>query len=308
MKKYLPIFIFVIVILAVSAAGVFAQSPSRSITVIPPTREVTINPGDKTEGVFKVVNDGDKPLTFNAVIRDYIVKDNQGTPEILPPNTLSNKYSGASWIAVLPSTFTVPPHTRQELNYYIQVPLDARPGGHYAAVMYEPAEILGVEGTGAGVDTQIGTLFYIGVNGDINEDAQVIKFNTTKSFLENGPVTLETEIKNNGDLHIKPKGTITVKNMIGKTISTQPLEDHNIFPEKSFLFTNEFGGKWMIGRYTVNLAATYGQNNNLPLVAATSFIVFPWKVASVAILVIVIIILAFIFLKRQKDKKEQPQE
>ncbi len=302
MKKILPIILASFFIAAIAFfVKVNAQIATRVITITPPGKELSLSPGERTEGVLRVTNDSDEVLTFELMVRDYIVDDNKGTPKVLAPNTLSNKYSAANWIAVYPSSFTIAPHQRQELNYYVQVPADATPGGHYAATMYQPYEVIGVQGTGTGVSTHLGTLFYINVKGDIKENAHVAQFKG-EGFSENGPVAITTEIQNNGDLHIKPRGTITVKNMIGQVVATKPLGEHNIFPEKSYLQTDEFGKKWMIGRYTAQLAATYGQNSNLPLVATTSFIVFPWKVSVVVILVVVIIILGVIAYRRRNKK------
>ncbi len=308
MKNKLPkIFLFFAVLstfyLILNTGFAQAQTAPRTITIVPPSKEHALNPGDKTEGILKVVNDGTTPITFTATVRDYVVNDNAGTPTILPPNTLSNKFSAANWIAVTPTNFTIQPHQRQEINYYVQVPADARPGGHYAAIVYEPTDIIGVQGTGTGVQTQIGTLFYIDVNGAIKESANVKQF-TAAGFNEYGPVKISTEILNNGDLHIKPVGTITVKNIFGGVVATQALPAHNIFPEASFLFKNALGHKWMFGRYTATLNATYGKDSNLPLTATVAFIVFPWKVVTVVILIIIIIILAIVAFKRNKKKKE----
>ncbi len=308
MKIKLPIIIFVFSILYLVFSGrINAQTSTRVITIVPPTKELAVSPGDKTEGTLKVINDSNQPLTFTVTVRDYVVNDKAGTPDILPPNTLSNKYSASAWIAPDPDQFTIAAHGKQEIAYYVQVPADARPGGHYAAIVYEPTEIIGVNGTGAGVQTQIGTLFYINVKGNIQENAYVSSF-SAKGFSEYGPVALATEIQNNGDLHIKPVGSITVKNLFGQTVATKTVEPHNIFPGKSFLYKNTFGQKLMIGRYTARLTATYGQNGNLPLVATVSFIVFPWKMATIATLIVVIIILLLVALEKRKKKKEGEPE
>ncbi len=307
MKKLLPISILSIFLALFFVLKINAQENPRIITIVPPSIERSLNPGETAEGILKVVNDSNEPLTFDAVVRDYIVSDNKGTPEILPPDTISNKYSASAWIGVYPSRFAIQPHQRQELNYYLQVPRDGRPGGHYAAVMYQTANPIGVKGTGTGVFTYVGTLFYIHVKGDIKEDARVLAFGA-KKFNEYGPVAINTEILNNGDLHVRPKGVITVKNMIGQVVATQALPEHNIFPEREFLYENKFGSKWMIGRYTARLAATYGLSNNLPLVATASFIVFPWKVATVVILIVVAAVLAFFAIRRKKSKKHQSHE
>lgn len=288
--------------LVLSANFLFAQENPRTITIVPPTLERNINPGDKAEGKLKVVNDSSTPITFKAIVRDFIVEDNIGTPKILAGDELSRKYSASSWIAVVPDSFTVAPGTSQSLSYYLQVPPDARPGGRYAAVVYEPQELIGVEGTGAGVQTHLGSLFLLRVNGDVLENSTVTKFQTP-GFAEYGPVNLITEIKNLSDTHIKPKGVITIKNMFGQVMETQPLTEHNIFPEATRKFENTVGKKYMAGRYTAELQATYGTNNNLTLYAITNFIVFPWKIAGIILLIGIFTVLLLLYVKKRRIEK-----
>src|SRR3989344_5396369 len=188
--------------LILTANALFAQQqPARSITIVTPLVDSLLNPGDKREGVLKLVNNSSTELTFKASVKDFIVDDSLGTPKILPDGTFSNKYSAASWIAVTPDTFTLASGKTQILNYYIQIPGDARPGGHYAAIVYEPQELLGVAGTGAGVEAHLGTLFYAAVDGDIVENASVKEFKDDSSFQEYGPVGLTSLIVNYSDTH-----------------------------------------------------------------------------------------------------------
>ena len=289
-----------------TALAALAQETQRTYTISPPTVSQKLDPGQKAEGVLKVFNNTDQDLIFTANVRDFIVEDTIGTPEFLPANTLSDKYSAAAWIGVTPSTFTVKPHQQQELNYYIGVPANARPGGHYAAVTYTPSVSIGVSGTGASVNTQAGSLFYIQVNGPIHEQALVSKF-FANPFQEYGPVNILTQLKNLGDLHITPQGTITVTGLFFN--QTQNLPTHNIFPEAARDFSNTFGQSLMIGPYKAVLLASYGTANNLPLMATVSFWVFPWRVTLVVILAAVALILAALYLrKRKKDGSKKPQE
>jgi len=300
-------------LLVMAAQIAFAQqNPNRSIVISPPTIEHKLNPGERAEGILKVTNSGNTDLTFSANIHDFIVEDRNGTPTILTEDTLSEKYSGASWIAVTPNTFLVPAGTTKEINYFLQVPADAAPGGRYAAAIYEPIDTIQVEGTGAGVNTQLGSLFYITVAGPVTETAEVGNF-IVPGFFEYPPVKIVTEIMNRSDIHVKPSGSIVIKNMFGQEVATQEFSGGNIFPERSLVYTNEFfsDSKIKVGRYTAELSAIYGQDNNLPLTASASFIIFPWKIALAATLIIAIIVVAALLFKRKKTKKDpknQPEQ
>ncbi len=286
------------------------EETTRTYTITPPTISEKLDPGGKAEGVLKVINDTDHELTFTVVVKDFIVEDNQGTPKFIPMDALSNKYSASSWIGVYPSKFTVGSHQKQLLNYFIQIPSNARPGGHYAGVLYSPTGSINLKSTGTAVNTQAGTLFYVGVNGPIKESATVTKF-FTNNFQEYGPVNILTQIKNFGDMHIRPKGYITVSDMLGRK-AILPLTEYNIFPQAAREYQNAFGGKLMIGRFKAELLASYGANNNLPLVATVYFWVFPWKIAAVISLILVAIILGVLYYRKNvkntsKKSGEKPE-
>lgn len=291
---------FTLNIIATNAQTLVAQ---RSFTAIPPTVSLELKPGDRTEGVMKLANNSDEAITFKVGVQDYTVSDTMGTPNILPPGSLDNRYSASSWIAIAPSYFTIQPHEKQEVNYYVQIPQEARPGGHYAAAVYSPANIAQNQGVGAAVNTQIGTLFYFDVAGDINEQATIEKF-TAGSMQEYGPINILTEIKNLGDLHIKPVGSIVVTNMLGqKQISN--LDALNIFPGGGIReYKNTVGGQIMFGKYEAKLMASYGRNNDKFLSATISFWVFPWKITLLVVLIIIAIILFWKFMKKRNSKKQ----
>ncbi|MCL5439028.1 MAG: hypothetical protein M1268_03495 [Patescibacteria group bacterium] len=274
-----------------------AQETVRTFTVVPPAVEKSFDPGQATEGVMKVINDSSEVLSFTVEAQDFIVEDSKGTPTILPSNTLSKKFSAAAWIGVYPNSFTIAPQEKQILNYYIQVPYNANPGGHYAAIVFSPINIMGVKGTGAAVETKIGSLFYVGVNGPINEYSVVSKF-FANPFQEYGPVTIDTQIKNLGDMHIKPIGTIKVTNLFGRTIKVEELDKFNVFPTATRDYENTFGQKFMLGRYKATLIGSYGKDSNLPLMATVYFWVFPWKIALLIILIIAAIVLGIKYWKK----------
>ncbi len=305
-KKYAyPATLAVVSLSLLTMVGIKYAHAQQAITftISPPVINATLNPGDKSEGVMKIINDTNQTQNYTVSVQDFIVDNSQGIPHILPPDTLPQKYSAASWIGVDNPSLSVPAHTRVTFNYFIQTPANARPGGHYAAALIGPDTSSTLSNSGTGVSGKIGTLFYIDINGNIVEHADVAAFQAN-GFQEYGPVTINTLIRNQGDLHITPLGTITLKDMLGRVVATEKLDQHNIFPGGiARAYQNVFGqNQFMIGPYTAKLAATYGRNNNLPLVATLTFWVFPWKVVTLVILILIALILAVKVLRSRKGK------
>jgi hypothetical protein len=289
----------------------FAQVTTgpRAITITPPTLSFTVKPGDKSEGRLGVINDSNEDILFSVIAYDMIVQDEHGTPEILPPGTISkNKYSASSWIGVDSPDLLVKAHSRGDIGYFMQVPADAGPGGHYAAILYRPKRIETANGSGAAINTQLATLVYFDVAGPIKENATVKSFKAP-GLSEYGPVKIASEVTNNGDTHIKPVGTFKVKNMLGKVIATKEIPAGNIFPGGiSRLYEETVGKKWMFGRYEATFMATYGRSNNLPLMATVAFWVFPWKIALFILVLLVAALLGVIYMRKNKHKAGGPTE
>lgn len=302
-KNLIIALILFMVILVVGVA--FAQEIQRTYTLINPSISHTLAAGEKAEGTTKIINQANTPLTFKVGVQDYIVSDAKGTPQLLPPNTLNNKYSAASWIGVTPSIFTLQPGASQAVNYYIQTPPSSLAGGHYAAIVYEPVTDASPNQTGGTVNTQIGSLFYITIKGPVKESASVSKF-FTEFLHEYGPIKILTQIKNMSGLHIMPKGSITVSGLFFN--ESQELEERNIFPETVREYENTFGNIFMIGPYNARLAASYGVNSNLPLVASLTFWVFPWKLALIIVLVIIAVALGVTYWRRRQEIKSKEPE
>ncbi len=299
------VFVALVCICSIPARA-YGQEAQRTITIVPPSLPLTLNPGDRTEGVLKVINDSNQPLTFTASTQDFIVEDTKGTPDFVPQDTFGKPYSGASWIGIVPDNFTVNPGQKEMLAFYVQVPKNARPGGHYAGVIYTPTSSFGSKSSGPAVQTQIGTLFSIDITGPIHEEALVSTFRPEHGFYEYGPVNVLTQVKNLGDLHIKPIGTITIYDIFGRKLAVLPLSAHNIFPQAARDFVNVFGQHWMVGPFTAKFAANYGRSDNLTLLASTTFWVFPWKVTIVILLAIIAGVLGYFVWKRRKGEKEHP--
>ena len=294
-------------ILGVTLLGgvALAQEVQRTVTLTYPVVEASLNPGEKSEGVTRITNDTDAPLTFKAAVEDFIVTDSLGTPQLLPLGTIESKYSGASWIAVYPSEFTVQPHQRQDLNYYIQVPANARPGGHYAAVVYTPEVKTADKGTGSTVNSQLGTIFKLIVKGPVLEKASITNF-LAKSFQEYGPVKIMTQIRNYGDIHTRPNAKITVTGPFFNQTYTLP--QHDVFPGAARDYENFVGQQFMFGKYTAVLSGTYGFNSVQPLSATVSFWVFPWKLTTLAVLIVIAVILLILYLRKRSRRGGKKEE
>ena len=299
----LPFFIFLV-------PSVKAQE--NHLTVAPARQILQADPGETKYITVKFINQADQAVTGKFGAADFIVTDKEGTPTFLDENpNLTSKYRAASWISLPLQKGTIAAIDKVTIQAKIIIPQDARPGGRYFGIFFEPTTAVPTAkdfelSTGMGVGSRIAGLVYLKISGPITEQALVTKFETP-GFVEYGPVSVFTEILNRGNYHIRPKGNITLTNSLGGKVDEIELKEVNIFPDTSRVFENEIGGKYLIGKHTLKLTALYGEGNQV-LSSTTTFWAFPWRLALVILLSIIIIILVSIVLWKTLKGKQTKLE
>jgi hypothetical protein len=202
----------------------------------------------------------------------------------------------------------------------IKVPKDASPGGHYGVVRFTALPPEGSTNQVA-LNASIGTLVLLHVSGDVKVETGIEEFKTgqysiyrdgqgaevtefqAKTMFEQGPIQLQVRIRNSGNVHIKPQGTITIKNMWGSTVAQLPYNstNGNVLPGSIRKFDSQFEGKRLFGRYRAELAIQYGDGQTLN--QTIRFWVIPYKVVLIVLALLVAIVLLIVWLLRQYKRR-----
>jgi hypothetical protein len=289
-KQYFSIFSIVVFVVFFLVGSVKAQN-AIPLTVGPARQQISMNPGEEAQIVVKFYNQSEIPLSGFMKVNDFVVEDDKGTPRIVEDTTqASPKYSASTWITLPFDRMTIAANDRTVVQTTIRIPSDARPGGRYVALYFEPTSAIAqpVAEAGTSITPRIASLLYIRVQGPISENAYISRM-FAQSFSEYGPIAVTAQITNKGDYHIRPRGVFTLTNFLG-TVEQVNLKEANIFPDALRTFTTSIGSKWMIGKYTINLATTYGEKL-LHTEKSVTVWVFPWRAALVIILSLIILYL-----------------
>ena len=195
--------------------------------------------------------------------------------------------------------------SRKDIKFRINVPKDAEPGGHYAAIFAttQPPE----EDVGLGENT--GVLLLVTVPGDIRENAELLEFSLAsgKKVYNRPPVEFLVRIKNEGNVHFKPLGEITINGWAGeKTAVPANPKRGNVLPKsiRAFHplwegavekggFMQELKNEWKyfgFGRYNAHLDMVWGSGDER-FVGNVKFWVIPWRLIIVGLIVLIIILL-----------------
>jgi hypothetical protein len=282
-----------------------AQSPSgQAFSISPPLLQLKADPGQTVTAELTLTNISASTLQVNAEVNDFGAKDELGDPNILFNDSNSTPYAIHNWVQ-LPQSFTIASKASKKVDFPIVVPKNAEPGGHYGVLRFTG----GAPGGGASqvsLSASIGTLVLLQVSGNVTESASVVqmysattKNDTMSSFFQNGPVNFVTRIKDTGNTHLAPTGTIDVTNMLGRKTASldfngNPKDAKNqpkiVLPASIRRFENTLNKKWLFGRYTATLHATYGDKNT-PITTKTTFWVIPYKLVAIVLVVLILIIL-----------------
>lgn len=248
---------------------------------------MSAEPGKVWNSTIRVINTNPFELELEASVVNFTPRDESGAATFLP--LLDDEVASdtlAAWIDIGENkTFTVPAEQTVSLPLKIAVPVDAPPGGRYAAVLIGTKKVESGSGQSAVATSQVvSSLFFLRVAGDIEEKATIRSFRTTKTVLDKPDVAFELRIQNNGNVHIQPRGDIRIFNMWGQERGVIPVNRKsmfgNVLPSSVRKYTFGWTGEWSvsdIGRYRAEAVLSYGENGRQSLMAETHFWVIPWK-------------------------------
>lgn len=280
-----------------------AQAGSMSVSVTPPLIQLTIGPGETWSSTLKVVNNNAIEATYFASVVDFSAEgeNGQGTfsPLIRKGPLSSNSYSLASWLLLASTSVSVPPGKSAELPFTVNVPVDAEPGGHYAAVLIgtDPGAIQ-LQGPTMRIASYVSSLIFVKIRGETVEQGRIREFRTSESQYESPAADFILRFENTGTTHVKPQGDIVIYNMWGKKRGELQVNDDsgnfgNVLPHSTRKFTFTWVGEsdfLDIGRYSAVTTLTYGDDGRQNVSATTYFWIVPTAPVAVGLISIAVIL------------------
>lgn len=189
----------------------------KSIGLRPLKNDITIDPGKTITKTITVVNNTKDSVTAIPVLEKFVASDSDGYPDQMLKGDPANPQDATNWIKLSEEMVTVPPFSTYDVEYAVTAPENAEPGGHYAAILFEPYDPTPVEGIK--IQVRVASLMLINVTGDTNIASEISDFslNSSKVF-DDQPLTFNVGIKNTGNVHYIPDGRIILKNSKGEVI------------------------------------------------------------------------------------------
>ena len=279
-----------------------AANSAQGIEISPTLVELNAAKGKTYDIKLKITNITTSSLVYTPSVDDFTATNETGTPHIITDSTLPATSSIKTWVQPIQS-FTLKSRESVDITASITIPENAEPGGHYGVIRFSGGTPE-IDSTGVGLTASAGVLLLVRVDGSITEKAEVASFYTAKSgnqsfFFEDSPIEFVARIKNDGNIHIKPIGSIEIRDIFNNLVTTLSVnaDKSNVLPNSTRRFDSQYSKDWMFGRYTANLTLGYGTNGQA-LTSTVSFWVIPYKIILAGLFILATII--FIFSKMIK--------
>jgi hypothetical protein len=277
------------------------------ITVTPVTDSFDAIPGKTITRTVRVINPVVKEVTLYPRALDFHTDNEKGQPNFFTPKDRTSRWTMSQWMTFSKPFLRITPNEEEKFDVIINVPENADPGGHYAAILFSTEQPkLEQDVSQIGVVGLVGTLMLAKVPGDIVERLTLEEFVAPKVLIT-PPANFSILFSNTGNIHLRPKGELKIRNWFGDTSAAIKINEGegNVLPDSKRRFETSWQYNWKaFGKYTAITALYYGSEEK-QLIATRTFVVIPiWFITAVGLLALLTLI--WIIRKRKKKKIVSP--
>ncbi len=311
--KNLLIAIFCVLVFLFMNPVLARNDDGLALSITPPLIKNNVNPGQVWKSSIKLINNNSYEIKVYVQVSDFEGGPEEGTVKFISvdPQSGDSGYLMSRWIAIDLGPISIPAFSSKEIPYVVDVPEDATPGGHYAAVMAgtKPGDDSG-GGSKISISTMLSSLILLSVSGDIDERGRIREFSTNQQVVQDANIDFAVRFENIGNVHIQPQGEIQIYDFWdqekGKILINHNKETGNVLPggirKWNFNWAGE-KGFFRMGRYKAVLILSYGQQGRETVDRTLYFWVLNFKVLAYVFGSIIFLVLMIIFLVRRSIKK-----
>ncbi len=323
LKLKLFVVSFLVLVLAIPLASpLLAQTPTNSnfdVTVSPVFFDFTAKPGTTINGKVRLRNNTGTQLPIKIEVKKMGGDQNgELTIQNAPDDT-------SSWFTVKNTGITAPSNEWITVPFDITVPSNAA-YGYYWALSFTQDDSNNQKVTGTKLNAAIVVPVLLNVNKEgAKTEVKISDFSNDAGWYEYLPVNFKTTVANTGNVHVRPKGNIFIKDFLGRTVATLDVNpnDGAILPSTKRTFETFWNDSFMwyenkvidgknvldkdgkpqkelkirfdkildlrIGKYTATaLVVVSNGSRDMALERSISFFVFPWKIVAGSIIFVLL--------------------
>lgn len=262
--------IFIFLSFLVPCSLFFVTPRVWALTIVPPLIEVEAEPGEELIQPLKLFNETNQILDVYPSLENFLPQKEGGLPEYLGDN---DPLAAARWIKIPVTEIKLVPGEIKEIILNIRVSRLAEPGGHYAALFWSDQPL---PKKGITTSSRVATLFLFKIKGKIKEQAQITSFQ--KKAGSNWPAEFILYFRNDGNVHLRPEGTLSIFNWRNKKIKEIEINPRGqaILPQSLRQFFLSWPDKKpFFGWYQAKAILNFGANQQKIISPEIKFWVWP---------------------------------
>jgi len=264
-----------------SSVSAFALAPS--------SLDLTAERGETISSSITILNTQENDQEYFLDLMGFRSKDDSGAPEFYSSDNGTSELT--EWILFEEDSLIVPALSSSEVFFKVVVPDDIAAGGYFAAITVSPAPADVVATNGAIIEAKTAALVLLTVTGETNEQLELLDFVNNDDIYALPQQVFVYRVQNQGNVHVTPTGTITLKGIFGQTIETIDANsvDGRVLPgsTRRFEVTQDYRiTSWYdtvafqlrhltIGPVTATLDLTYGESGSIQ--SSLAFLMIPWQ-------------------------------
>ena len=215
-------------VLAFLCGGVTPARAQGSLEVSPLRVELIAAPGSTATQAVSLTNTGKDPVRVRARLSDWdLSRDGapqfEGVPEGGP-------FSATEWVRIAPPEQVIEAGKEGTVRFSVSTPATVQPGGYRTAILFEflPASVdPRARGREVQFRSRIGTLVYVNVGEPpVSIDLTDLQVRRTQE-----QALVVATLRNTSRRTVRTKGTLTLSDAEGKTVSQGTVPDVPILPE-----------------------------------------------------------------------------
>lgn len=255
--------------------------------------EITLNPGESATRRVMITNRTGRTQEFKIVTEDFVGTDD-GSAAVRFLGEAAGPYSFRGNVIPEVTSFTLKQGERADIPVTVVAPASAAPGGYYTALIVSNVPERVPQGSGAQVISRVAQLIFTRVAGPVAESGRLrdFKLKPEQWVYGGGPYTFEILLQNDGNVHLAPYGTVTIRNVFGGEVGGAPVDAYYAMPRSMRYREILVEEKRLFGIYRAELVLHHGYKTRPDEISTASvwFVVLPWKV------ILAIVVAAFLLI------------
>ncbi len=292
LSLFLPAFAQVIDVLE-------TDSDIKGLIVSPSIIEEVVKPGQDSKIELEINNPSHISLPIKSYIREFNASDETGGVEF-EEDPDSDRLSIPNWGKIINPDFVLQPNAKRQIEILLSTPNDLPPGGYYGTIFFEilvPEKFY--DASSLEIGGRVGALLFLISEGDIVQKGKISELKITDNIATRDQAKLELKFSNSGNVHLRPKGKVEIKNLITGLTKEFNIGEYTVLPQKTRKINAPINDIYWPGIYQLKVIQQYGRDKNISMAQINFCYLQLYHL--LAILLIVLIVTIFMLPKLRKN-------